>query len=47
MNNTKYTLNDNNGIVINPNQLIYSVEHGTPLTQGTTDAGIISNINKL
>jgi len=46
-NNIKYAINDNKGIVTKPNQFIYSVEQGTPLTHGTTDSGIISNIKRL
>jgi hypothetical protein len=43
----RYDISDKNGIVINPNQLIYSVEHGTPLAHGTADSGIKPNINRL
>jgi len=43
----KYDIKDKNGIVIKPNQLIYSIEQGTPLAQGTADSGMIPNISKL
>lgn len=36
----KKTVRDNTGIVINPNQLIYSVEHETPILQGSKDCRI-------
>lgn len=47
ININEYAINDNKGILINPNQFIYSVEQGTPCTQGTTLSGINLNINKL